>query len=81
MKTNYNGEHRPLLAAMFPHGNDDAVEGDVIGHMPSPNAADDGNPSSSGVAADGNPSVVNEGEPSTTAEPLPVSSDQPPPSP
>lgn len=81
MQTNYDGVHHPLLAAMLPPGNDDAGEGDATGNMPSQNAADDGNPSSSGVAADGNPSVVNKGEPSTTAEPLSVSSYQPPPSP
>jgi hypothetical protein len=81
MKTNYDGEHHPLLAAMLPNGNDDAGEGDATGDIPSPNAADDGNPSSSGVAADGNPSVVHDGEPSTTAEALHVSPDQPPPSP
>jgi hypothetical protein len=81
MKTNYDGEHHPLLAAMLPNGNDDAGEGDATGDIPSPNAADDGNPSSSGVAADGNPSVVHDGEPSTTAKALHVSPDLPPPSP
>lgn len=81
MKTNYNGEHRPLLAAMLPHGNDNVVEGDDTGNVPTQNAADDGNPSSSGIAADGNPLVVIEEGPATTAEPLPNSTDLPPPSP
>jgi hypothetical protein len=81
MQTNYEGVHRPLLAAMLPHGHDDAGEGDATGEIPFPNVADDGNPSSSGVAANGNPSVVQDGEPSTTAEALHVSTDQPPPSP
>lgn len=81
MQTNYQGMHFPLLPAMLPSGNDDTGEEAAIGNIPSPNAADDGNPSSSGIAADGNPSVVNEGEPIETAEPLPVSPDQPPPSP
>jgi hypothetical protein len=81
MKTHYVGAHHPLLVAMLPHGTADESEGDAAGDIPSPNAADDGNPSSSGVAADGNPSVdMNEG-PSTTAEALNVSTDQPPPSP
>jgi hypothetical protein len=81
MKTNYDGEHHPLLAAMLPNGNNDAGEGDTSGDIPSPNAANDGNPSSSGVAADGNPSGVHDGELSTTAKALHVSPDLPPPSP
>jgi uncharacterized protein (DUF2384 family) len=81
MQTNYRGMHFPLLPAMLPPGNDNIGEEDAIGNIPSPNAADDGNPSSSGIAADGNPSVVNEGEPIETAESLLVSPDQPPPSP
>lgn len=81
MQTNYAGIHFPLLPAMLPLGNDNLGEEDVIGNIPSPNVADDGNPSSSGIAADGHPSVVNEGEPIETTEPLPVSPDQPPHSP
>ena len=80
MQTNYDGEHFPLLAAMLPPGNNDAVEGNASGNLPSPNTGNDGTSSFSDVVTDGNPSVVNVGDPSTSAEPLPVSTDQPLPS-
>lgn len=81
MQTQFKGDHHPLLADMLPQGNNDATEGVASVDKPSLDTADDGHPSSSGVAAEGIPSVVHNGEPSNAAEGLHVSPDLPPPSP